>query len=735
MDGDDRENPGVDVAEFLDFYLLDSREQIDRLGTGLLRLEKEGQDINLVNDLFRSAHSLKGASGTMGFLPIVALTHAAEDLLDRLRQGAMEVTPGVVDVLLEVTDRIRTMLAQVEQRQEIREEYEDLVGVMKGWARGGSPSVREETGAGGVRNSPAGVHGAADKSRSSPSEPEGGREGGKVRADSTGAVEAREDNFVPRDFFLEAGDRDKVKEAQNKGYGIYQIDVTLADDTLMKAVRAVVIMQRLEGIGTVLKILPGIEEMDTAQDNHFCLLLISPEPSEAIREEILGVSEVAAAELHSYPTPSVLTGGADVSQEHGAESHYLYNNTPVSAPNAGVPAENVPIHTIRVDTARMDNLINMVGEMVITRTRLVQTGTDLKGCYPQEPLVSSLIETNVYLGRLMNDLQESVMRLRMVPIGTVFGRFPRLVRDLARRTKKEIELVVQGEDTELDKTVVEAIGDPLMHLIRNAVDHGIESPAERRAAGKRATGTVSLDAYHQGNHIAIVVADDGCGLPLEKIRRKAVAEGWVSAREGLSEREIAQFIFRPGFSTADTVTDISGRGVGMDVVKKALNSLGGTVDIDTRGGQGTTFTIRLPLTLAIIQALLVEVGQEVYAIPLSSVLETLLVARGDMKTVGGRAMVQLRGNALPLIFLEEEFDIPKTEKPPEEVFVVVVGLGDKALGLVVDGLRGQQEIVIKSLGEVLGSLPGIAGATILGDGKVTLILDIGSLLQDVVVRR
>ncbi|KLU60368.1 chemotaxis protein CheA [Peptococcaceae bacterium CEB3] len=695
MDGDDRKNPSVDVAEFLEFYLLDSREQIDRLGTGLLELEKEGQDVNLVNDLFRSAHSLKGASGTMGFLPIVALTHAAEDVLDRLRRGTMEVTPAVVDVLLEVTDRIRMMLTQVEQGQEIREEYEDLVGVMKGWSSGGSPTVRTEE----------------------------------------GAEEAREGNFVPRDFFLEAGDRDKIKEAENKGYGIYQIDVTLVRDTLMKAVRAVVVMQRLEGIGTVLKVLPGIEEMETARDSRFWLLAVSAEPPEAIREEILGVSEVAEVALHSYPTLSVLSGEADFSQERGTESYDTYNNTPNSAPNVGVSRENVPIHTIRVDTARMDNLINMVGEMVITRTRLVQTGTDLKGHYPQEPMVSSLIETNVYLGRLMNDLQESVMRLRMVPIGTVFGRFPRLVRDLARKTKKEIELVLQGEDTELDKTVVEAIGDPLMHLIRNAVDHGLESPAERRAAGKRATGTVSLDAYHQGNHIAIVVADDGCGLPLEKIRLKAVAEGWAGTREALSEREIAQFIFRPGFSTADTVTDISGRGVGMDVVKKALNSLGGTIDIDTRDGQGTTFTIRLPLTLAIIQALLVEVGPEVYAIPLSSVLETLLVARRDMKTVGGRAMVQLRGNALPLIFLEEEFDIPKPEKPPEEVFVVVVGLGDKALGLVVDGLRGQQEIVIKSLGEVLGNLPGIAGATILGDGKVTLILDIGSLLQDVVVRR
>ena len=383
----------------------------------------------------------------------------------------------------------------------------------------------------------------------------------------------------------------------------------------------------------------------------------------------------------------------------------------------------------------MDNLINLVGEMVITRTRLVQIGLDLKAQYSMDGMVNNLNEANVYLGRLMNDLQESVMRLRMVAIGTVFGRFPRLVRDLAKKTGKEIELVLKGEDTELDKTVVEVIGDPLMHLIRNSVDHGIESPEERRASGKPDLGTITLDAYHDGNHIAIVIADDGAGLDLDKIRKIAVSKGLIGEREELSESEIANLIFLPGFSTADKVTDISGRGVGMDVVKKALNNLGGMVDITTRKGKGTTFTIRLPLTLAIIQALLVEVGEEIYAVPLSSVLETLLVNRADIKTVGGLPMVQLRGNTLPLISLQEKFGLPTPETASNEVFVVVVGFGDKALGLIVDELRGQQEVVIKSLGDFLNNLPGIAGATILGDGKVTLILDIGSLLQDVLVTR
>jgi two-component system chemotaxis sensor kinase CheA len=308
-----------------------------------------------------------------------------------------------------------------------------------------------------------------------------------------------------------------------------------------------------------------------------------------------------------------------------------------------------------------------------------------------------------------------------------------LVRDLAKKTGKEIDLVLKGEDTELDKTVVEVIGDPLMHLIRNSVDHGIESPEERRSAGKPEVGTITLNAYHEGNHIAILISDDGAGLNLDIIRQLAISKGLIGEKEELSERDIANLIFLPGFSTATTVTDISGRGVGMDVVKKALNNLGGMVDITTRKGKGSTFTIRLPLTLAIIQALLVEVGQEIYAVPLSSVLETLLVNRTDIKTVGALPMVQLRGNTLPLISLQEKFELPTPEAVSSEVFVVVVGFGDKALGLIVDELRGQQEVVIKSLGDFLNNLPGIAGATILGDGKVTLILDIGSLIQDVLV--
>ncbi|MDA8227252.1 MAG: chemotaxis protein CheA [Desulfitobacterium hafniense] len=745
----DEKNQGVDLEEFLAFYLLDSQEQVDKLGAGLLQLEKEGGNIGLINDLFRSAHSLKGASGTMGYTPIVALTHAAEDLLDRLRQGKMEVSLDMIDVLLGVTDRVKAMLSQVELRQEISVDYEDLVKDMKALMDGKAIYSSSQ------RAVAAGV------------------------SEKGSSMEISQKSFIPVDFALNPTEISKVVNAQIMGHGVYQADVKLASNTLMKAVRAVMAVQRAENLGSVVKLVPTVEELEAGTSEKFSILIISDESVDEIQREILNVSELVEVSIHLYKIPegaseleraseeaaasstlAVVEEASAISTAKQAESQPLAsidnttsgsqqfkfdstrageqsNSTKLGGATSNpVTGEgNTQVHTIRVDTARMDNLINLVGEMVITRTRLVQIGLDLKDKYRMENLVGSLNETNVYLGRLMNDLQESVMRLRMVPIGTVFNRFPRLVRDLARKTGKEIDLVLKGEDTELDKTVVEVIGDPLMHLIRNSVDHGIESPAERKAAGKPEVGTVTLDAYHEGNHIAILISDDGAGLPLKIIHQKAIQKGLVGEKEELSDNDIANLIFLPGFSTADKITDISGRGVGMDVVKKALNNLGGMVDISTKKGQGTTFTIRLPLTLAIIQALLVEVGTEIYAVPLSSVLETLLVNRDEIKTVGGLPMVQLRGNTLPLISLQEKFDLPAPKTPSDEVFVVVVGLGDKALGLIVDELRGQQEIVIKSLGDFLNNLPGIAGATILGDGKVTLILDIGSLIQDILVMR
>jgi len=732
MSEEDKKNSGIDLEEFIEFYLLDSQEQIDKLGAGLLQLEREGENISLINDLFRSAHSLKGASGTMGFTPIVELTHAAEDLLDKLRQGKLNVTNDIIDVLLAVTDQVKLMLAQVEQRVEISADYGNLISQMKSLA---------ETGVLTERVSAEGV--------SAPEPPADQPQGEKER-------EVEKHQF---DFPLTSSEIETLQEALFSDKSVYQIEVLLSPDALMKAVRAVMVIQRLEPLGKIVKLHPTIEELEANDYQKFNLLFITTEPLEEIRVDILEVSEILDARITPYfleetafaetaaataqaaapvSAPELISSPAPALEpqaETVPTNATVSASTTAPAPAAGQETAGNQVHTIRVDTARMDNLINLVGEMVITRTRLVKIAEDLKASNQSNPLVHNLIDTNVYLGRLMNDLQESVMRLRMVPIGTVFSRFPRLVRDFCRKTGKKIELVIKGEETELDKTVIEMIGDPLTHIIRNSVDHGIETPEKRLEAGKAEIGTITLDAYQEGNHITIIVSDDGSGLDLEKIYNKALERGLISDREELSDRDIANFIFLPGFSTADQITDISGRGVGMDVVKKALNSLGGLVDIKTVKGKGTSFIIHLPLTLAIIQALLVEVAQEIYAVPLSSVVETLLIKSREIKTVGGLSMVQLRGNTLPLISLRAKFALPDSAEKPEEVFVVVVGLGDKTLGLIVDELHGQQEIVIKSLGDYLNGLPGIAGATILGDGKVTLILDIGSLIQDILINR
>ncbi len=691
MSQDDNGNKGIDLDDFLEFYLLDSQEQVEKLGSGLLQLERDSDNISLVNDLFRSAHSLKGASGTMGFTPIVELTHAAEDLLDKLRQGKMMVTNEIIDVLLAVTDRLKLMLAQVEKRIVLSLEYSDLASQMKTLA---------ETGA------------LAERRFSPPKKQEAKKEADAAQID----------------FSLTSAECQVVSDALLVGKTVYQIDVILASEALMKAVRAVMVIQRLEALGTVVKVLPSIEEIEAENEQRFSLLFVTTERPEEIRADVLEVSEILNAKITHYSLSESPAYQGKVKEES------LDNPKEVENTQLQQRAEN-QVHTIRVDTARMDNLINLVGEMVITRTRLVKIGNDLKDQNQGDALVNSLNDANGYLGRLMSNLQESVMRLRMVPMGTVFSRYPRLVRDFCRKSGKKIELVIKGEETELDKTVIEMIGDPLTHIIRNCVDHGIETPEQRLEAGKKETGTITLDAFHEGNHIAIIVSDDGAGLDIEKIYKIALEKGLIGEREELSQREIANLIFLPGFSTADKVTDISGRGVGMDVVKKALNSLGGLIDIKTKKGEGISFIIRLPLTLAIIQALLVAAGEEIYALPLSSVVETLLVDNSEIKTVGGLAMIQLRGNTLPLISLRQKFDLPNSDRKADEVYVVVVGLGDKNIGLIVDELHGQQEIVIKSLGDCLNGLPGIAGATILGDGKVTLILDIGSLIQDILINR
>jgi two-component system, chemotaxis family, sensor kinase CheA len=389
-----------------------------------------------------------------------------------------------------------------------------------------------------------------------------------------------------------------------------------------------------------------------------------------------------------------------------------------------------PIHqTVRVDVERLDALLDLVGELVINRTRISAISSRLSHLVADKALANELADSAAMLARTTNEIQESIMRVRMVPIGQVFERFPRLVRDVAKARGKEVELRISGSQTDLDKTIVDEVGEPLMHLLRNSIDHGIEPPALREQRGKPRAGTIALDAYHEGNQIIIEVADDGGGIDLDKVRARGIRQGLISAEERLSDRELIELIFTPGFSTADEVSDLSGRGVGMDVVKKNITALKGVFDVDSTAGQGTKFTIKLPLTLAIIQALLVRVARELYAIPLDSVLESQRVEMSEVRTIGGNEVITLRGQVVPLLRISDVFALGG-KRDPEKLMVVIVGLQGRQVGLVVDSFEGEQEIVIKPLSDVVGRVSGISGATILGNGSISLIVDVHSLVSD-----
>lgn len=681
---------GFNTSEMVSFYLQEATEQLEKWSDGLLELEKDGAQTDLVNELFRHAHTLKGSSGTMGYSSIVKITHMAEDVLDNLRQGKCSVSSELIDLLLDVTDRVKTLIGDVQAGGTGNGDVADLVVRLESFLSG-------EQAASAVSN-----------------------EGEAVTTSN---------------FELDASDWVSLRESLQTGLKIFEISIGFTPEVLMPSVRAVMAVGRLETHGKVIKTYPASDDLNPDNMNEFKILLATDQDNTVVEETVLRVSEINSVNVREFSvTVNETEADAKTNVTNSKESvQQAITSGTVSSDSKVVAAADTKAfknQTIRVPAERLDDLLNLVGEMVIARTRMVSVGAELKKEQPQDLNVNVVNETTVYLGRLMNELQESVMAMRMVPIGQVFSRFPRLVRDLGRKTGKEIELVVVGEETELDKTIIEEIGDPLMHIVRNSVDHGIELPADRKAAGKPEKGTVTLEAYHEGSHIVIAVSDDGKGIDLSRVKEKALAKGFIKPDDELNDKELANLIFLPGLSTANQITDISGRGVGMDVVKKSLVNLGGLIDIVTKPGEGTTLQIRLPLTLAIIQALMVGVREETYAVPLASVLETLLVTKEEIKLIGGQPMIQLRGDTLSLISLQEHLGLQMGENQEDAIYVVVVGFGEKRLGLMVDELKGQQEVVIKSLGDLLGNVPGFSGATIGGDGKVTLILDVSSLVND-----
>ena len=689
----------MDTNQYMEMFLEESREHLQSLNDGLLGLESNPEDLSILNEIFRNAHTIKGMSATMGYNKIAELTHDMENVLDLLRKEQLKITEDIIDVLFKCVDSLEQMIESVggggaEDIVDVSEFAAKLNEIAKG---GGAPAAA----------APA--------------------------APAPAAPAAAAPAAAPASKALELTDTDKsvIQEAKNSGLRAYHITVTLADTCLLKSARSYMVMNALDALGDVIKSVPPAEDLEQEKFDHsFEVVLLTDAEEKAVEDALMSISEITQVEITPVPEASKEEKPAAAAPTEAKPAAAPKAPAAAAAPKkaaAAAPAHEKKIHTgqsVRVDIDKLDTLMNLMGELVINKVRLEQIGTTHR--------LAELTETLEQMDRVTTDLQSVVMKVRMVPVGQVFNRFPRMVRDLAKELDKEINLTIEGEETELDRTVIDEIGDPLMHLLRNSLDHGVEHPQDREAKGKPRTGEVGLIARHEGNNVVIMVTDDGKGIDAEVIRRKAVEKGMISQEEAdnMDDADAVRLIFLPGFSTADKITDVSGRGVGMDVVRSKIEALGGHVDVETTLDEGSVFKIKLPLTLAIIQALLVKVQEEMYAIPLGAIDSTINITPDAIKTVRNKEVIVLRGQIIPIIRLGNVLSVPRAEGDVnEDIFVVVVHLGDRKAGIVVDNLIGQQEIVIKTLGKLLVGLKIFSGATVLGDGRVALILDVGTLMQ------
>ncbi|ADN08674.1 hybrid sensor histidine kinase/response regulator [Sulfurimonas autotrophica] len=643
-----------EFQEILQDFLVESFELVEKLDEDLVELESHPDDLELLNGIFRVAHTVKGASSFLNFDILTHLTHHMEDVLNKARHGELTITPDIMDVILESIDLMKALLEKIRDTSS-----DDGIDVSACVAR-------------------------LDKV-----------------SGGTGEVESP----------VAAAPVEVVEEAPEEEEPDYEnMD---PDDVEAEIERLLAQRQAEDKAKREAKIAAG-EEVPS----------MPPEPSEEEpQEEPKEEKKEEKAEAPKAPAPTPAPSAENSSQKPSSEEA-----------KAAAPAKRAPAtveQTIRVDVKRLDHLMNLIGELVLAKNRLIKINDDVEERYEGEEFLEELNQVVSIVSLVTTDLQIAVMKTRMLPIGKVFNKFPRMIRDLSRELNKKIELVISGEDTELDKSIVEEIGDPLVHIIRNSCDHGIETPEERIAKGKPEEGTIALKAYNEGNQIVIQIDDDGKGLDPQMLKEKSLQKGIITEKEAetMSDKEAYTLIFRPGFSTAASVTSVSGRGVGMDVVKTNIEKLNGIIDIDSEVNVGTSIKLKIPLTLAIIQALLVGVQEEHYAIPLASVLETVRISKDEIYTVEGRSVMRLRDDVLSLVHIGDIFEVERILDASEHAYVVVLGLGTSKLGLIVDILVGQEEIVIKSLGDYLKGIEGIAGATIRGDGGVTLIVDVVALMS------
>lgn len=719
----------MDVSQYLEIFLDETKEHLQNLNTLILNLEQNPEDMDTINEIFRAAHSLKGMAGTMGYKRMQNLTHDMENVFSEVRNGQVKVKANTIDILFQCLDALENYLANIQSSSdEGTENNEPLIKLLNGLL---DPNNTEEVSKKATAKAP--VKEAVNET---------------VKAVETQSTSEKKtiNTTEPKkwlDIKLDESAKDVIKEAIRRGKKVYGITVFVQESCILKAARAFLVFKALEPIGEIIVSAPSTQDIEDEKfDLDFSMFFITDKESDVVMRAIKNVSEIREAIAEEIDKSQLIPSSDDDGMEEADTSteetqKKAETNTAVAATtqnqvadtsNAKQDKKNTvskPIvnRTVRVDIEKLDVLMNLVSELIIAKNSLVSAaGSDTTSS-------TNVNEQIEYLESVTTNLHESVMKVRMVPIESVLNKFPRMIRDLSKSLNKRMELYMTGEDTELDRTVVDEIGDPLMHLLRNSADHGLESPEVRKQRGKNAVGSIFLDAYQDGNNVIIEVRDDGNGIDVEVVKNKAIERGVITPEqaENMPDKDIINLLFLPSFSTAKVVSDVSGRGVGLDVVKSKIEALSGEVEVRSKLGEGSTFTIRLPLTLAIIQALMVVVGNEKYAISLSSIQTIEDILPSEIKTVQAKEVINLRGNVIPLVRLNTVLDVASTKTEEESMVVVIVKKGDKLAGLVIDNLMGQQEIVIKSLGKFISKSKIISGATILGDGEVALILDTNAL--------
>lgn len=683
----------MEMSQYLEVFIDESKEHLQSCNEHLLELEKNPEDLSIVNEIFRSAHTLKGMAATMGYEDLANLTHMMENVLDAIRNDKLHVTADILDVVFLAVDDLEEMLESIATGGDGKKDVTSIVEQLQRIENGDTVS-------------PAGQQ-------------------------ETAATAEAEKTLGDYDQF----EQTVIQQSNEQGFSCYEITIVLRSDCLLKTARVYMVFEVLEKCGEVIKSVPSVEQLEEEQfDQHFTVTIVTKEPKEDIQKKVMKVSEIDSVSI-AVITAEQFRQQPQIEEEQVSEAKPIGKAPAVHSKKAedknvnqakaakSVGTKQINNKTIRVNIERLDILMNLFEELVIDRGRLEQISRDLNH--------AELDETVERMSRISGDLQNIILTMRMIPVETVFNRFPRMVRQLARDLNKKMTLEIIGAETELDRTVIDEIGDPLVHLLRNALDHGIETPEVREANGKPAEGTIKLKAYHSGNHVFIEIEDDGAGINRKKVLQKAIEKNVVTPEmaANLTEKQINELILASGFSTASTISDVSGRGVGLDVVKTTIESLGGSITIDSVEGKGSTFFIQLPLTLSIISVMLVELQKEKYAIPLSSIIETAIINKSDILNAHNQEVIDFRGKVVPLVFLKDVFEVPQIEEEDEFLSVIIVRKGEKLAGIVVDSFIGQQEIVLKSLGDYLSTVFAISGATILGDGQVALIVDCNELIK------